>query len=116
MRYKMEIISADMLASEMVSLVERKQPGIICIGAVAPGGLAHARYLCKRIRARCPEVKILVGRWGFSGNPETTRATLTSAGADRIASTLAEARDHLTQLIHLDRTEANPVPTRQVAH
>lgn len=116
MRYKMEIISADMLASEMVSLVERKQPGIICIGAVAPGGLAHARYLCKRIRARCPEVKILVGRWGFSGNPETTRATLTSAGADRIAITLAEARDHLTQLIHLDRTEANPVPTRQVAH
>jgi len=115
MRYKTEILSADMLASEMVSLVQQKQPRLICIGTVAPGGLAHARYLCKRIRARCPEVKILVGRWGFSGNLENARATLTSAGADRIASTLLEARDHLTQLIQL-RTEPSPAPTRHIAH
>ncbi|MGH7854702.1 MAG: B12-binding domain-containing protein, partial [Candidatus Binatia bacterium] len=101
-RYKTAVISADMLAAEMLSLVEQKQPRLICIGAIAPGGLAHARYLCKRIRARCPEVKILVGRWGFGRSLENARATLTSAGADRIASTLMEARDQLSGLMQLE--------------
>jgi hypothetical protein len=115
-RYGTQILSADMLASEMVSLVEQKQPRLVCIGAVAPGGLAHARYLCKRIRARCPEVKIVVGRWGFSGNLENARSTLTFAGADRMASTLVEARDLISQLVQLERAEASPAPARQAAH
>jgi len=104
-----------MLAAEMVSLVEQKQPRLVCIGAIAPGGLAHARYLCKRIQARCPQVRILVGRWGFDVNLENTRASLTSAGADRIASTLTEARHHLLQLIQLDPNEDHPAPARRAA-
>jgi predicted PurR-regulated permease PerM len=115
-RYRTAIISADMLAAEMVSLVEQKQPRLICIGAIAPGGLAHARYLCKRIRARCPEVKILVGRWGFGGSLENARATLTSAGADRIAGTLVEARHQLLQLGQLEPSEDHPAPARRAAH
>lgn len=114
-RYKAVVISAEMLAAEMVSLVEQQQPRLVCIGAIAPGGLAHARYLCKRIRTRCPEVKILVGRWGFGGNLESSRATLTSAGAARIASTLAEARDQLSRLMQLDPADDRPAPARQVA-
>jgi predicted PurR-regulated permease PerM len=107
-RYEMQVVSADMLAAEMVSLVEEKQPALICIGAVAPGGLAHARYLCKRIRARCPDAKIVVGRWGFSGNIETARTSLTATGADRIATTLIESRDQISQLVQLERAEPSP--------
>jgi predicted PurR-regulated permease PerM len=115
-RCKTDVISADMLAAEMVSLIEQKQPRLICIGAIAPGGVAHARYLCKRIRARYPEVEILVGRWGVSGNLENARATLTSAGADRIASTLVDARDQISQLVQLEPTETSLASARQVAH
>jgi hypothetical protein len=99
--YQMEVISADMLASEMFSLVGEKQPRLVCIGAIAPGGLARARYLCKRLRNRFPEVKILVGRWGASDSAGNARTSLSSAGADRVAATLFEARDQLAQLIHL---------------
>jgi predicted PurR-regulated permease PerM len=113
--YKLDVVSADMLAAEMVSLVEQKQPRLVCIGAIAPGGLAHARYLCKRIRARLPQVRILVGRWGFDANLENSRATLTSAGADRIAATLVEARHQLLQLIHLEPSENHPAPARRAA-
>lgn len=114
--YKLDVVSADMLAAEMVSLVEQKQPRLVCIGAIAPGGLTHARYLCKRIRARLPQVRILVGRWGFDANLENTRATLTSAGADRIAGTLVEARHQLLQLIHLEPSENHPAPARRAAN
>jgi predicted PurR-regulated permease PerM len=111
-RYRAEVVSADMLAAEMVALVEQRGTKLVCIGAIAPGGLAHARYLCKRIRARSAEAKILVGRWGDAANLETARATLTGAGADRVASTLAEARDQLSQLSHL---EAAPEQGRRAA-
>jgi len=107
-RYTMDIISADILASEMVSLIEQKQPRLICIGAIAPGGLAHARYLCKRMRGRFPEVKILVGRWGASENFQDARASLASAGADRVSATLLESRDQLAQLSHLASATAPP--------
>ena len=113
-RYKTDVVSADMLAAEMVSLVEQKRPRLVCIGAIAPGGLAHARYLCKRIRARCPEVKILVGRWGLGESLENSRANLTSAGADRVAGTLVEARDQLSRLMQLDPTD-DPTLGRQAA-
>jgi predicted PurR-regulated permease PerM len=115
-RHKINVISADMLAAEMVSLVEQKQPRLICIGALAPGGLAHARYLCKRIRSRCPEVKILIARWGSAESLDHNRTALSSAGADRIATTLVEARDQLLQLLQLDPGEDRPAQARRAAN
>jgi hypothetical protein len=115
-RHKINVISADMLAAEMVSLVEQKQPRLICIGALAPGGLAHARYLCKRIRSRCPEVKILIARWGSAESLDHNRTALSSAGADRIATTLVEARDQLLQLLQLDPGEDRRAPARRAAN
>ncbi len=109
-RCKMDVVAADMLAAEMVSLVDTKQPRLVCIAATAPGGLARARYLCKRIRARFPEVRILIGRWPLSGNLDSIRASLTSAGADRIAGTLLETRDQLLPLVQLKPNDHNPAP------
>ena len=43
---------------------------MICIAAVPPGGLAQTRYLCKRLRARFPNLKIAVGRWGTGEETE----------------------------------------------
>lgn len=114
-RHKLEVISADKLAAEMVSLVEERRPRLVCIGAIAPSGIARARYLCKRIRARFPQVKILVGRWGISDGLENAKSSLTSSGADRIATTLLEARDYLAQLVKLESTEVPPEPARRVA-
>jgi len=60
-----------------------------------PGGLAHTRYLCKRLRARLPQARIVVGRWGLKGNTEENREQLQAAGADQVETTLLETRTHL---------------------
>jgi predicted PurR-regulated permease PerM len=114
-RCTIEVVAADRLASEMVSLVEERRPGLVCIGAITPGGLAHTRYLCKRIRARFPDVKILVGRWGPYGDLEQSRTSLASAGADRITGTLQEARDQLLPLTSLEPSEDRSPPARRAA-
>jgi len=113
-RYPIDVATPHTLAAEVVALVEEKQPRLVCIGAIAPGGLAQARYLCKRIRARCPDVKILVGRWNFSGSLEYAQTSLTSVGADRIAVTLSEARDQLSQLVQLTADDSSlPAPKKR---
>ena len=74
-------------------------PAAVLIAAVGPGGLTEARYLCRRLRDQHPALKIVVGRWGRGKDPKKARTLLLSAGADRVAATLREARSHLAQLV-----------------
>lgn len=114
-RCQMEVMPADMLASEMVSQVGGKAPPLVCIGAMAPGGLAHARYLCKRIRARFPEVKILVGRWVPEENLDRVETSLSSAGADAVATTLRETGDQLLSWLPLEPRAHDAAPAQRTA-
>jgi hypothetical protein len=86
----------EMLSAELVALAGEKEPAVVCIGALPPGGLAHTRYLCKRLRARLPNAKIVVGRWGLKGNVEQNQEQLREAGADQVETTLLETRRHLS--------------------
>ena len=94
-RWQMEILSNDMLVAQMVSLAEEKKPAVFCIASLPPGGMAHTRYLCKRLRNRLPDLKIVVGRWGQKGGVEETTAMLKEAGADLVATTLLETRNQM---------------------
>jgi hypothetical protein len=95
--YDIELLHPTMLASEVVTLVEQQGVGLICLGTLAPGGLAQTRYLCRRLRTRLPELKIVVGRWGFSGSGEESGEMLREAGADIVATTLHETCIQLMQ-------------------
>lgn len=82
----------------MISLVQQEHPALVCIAALAPGGLAQARYLCRRLHSQFPTLRIMVGRWGQRRDPKKSRKLLLCAGADRVATTLREARGQLTRL------------------
>jgi predicted PurR-regulated permease PerM len=71
---------------------------VICVGALPPGGLAQARYLCKRLRASFPTQKIVVVRWGLPDNAGQRKQELLAAGADAIAITLQEARGQIARM------------------
>jgi len=100
-RYEIELMSDETLTSEVVSLVGEKSPALICIATLPPGGLAQTRYLCKRLRARFPNLKIAVGRWGTASGDNNK--ILLSAGADKVGTTMIETRDQVIQLIQISR-------------
>jgi predicted PurR-regulated permease PerM len=107
----LEIVSPEILTAEVLSLVEQQGVGLVCIAALPPGASAPTRYLCKRLRIRFPELKIVVGRWGFTGNIQEDRLRLLPAGADEVAMTLRETRSHVMQLMPLISTlAAQPAP------
>ncbi len=100
-RVRLEIVSADMLSSEMLAEVDTRDLAVACIAAVPPGGVAQARYLCKRLRARFRDLKILIGRWGAHRPSERLRQRFHSAGADQVGFRLVETRNQLYQLCQL---------------
>jgi predicted PurR-regulated permease PerM len=100
-RCSFEVISPDSLTAEVVAKVQAEQAPVVCIGTLPPQSLAHTRYLCKRLRRHFPDLKILVGCWGWEGSRERIEERLKAAGADLMATSLLEARDLLRPLVQV---------------
>jgi hypothetical protein len=94
-RYRMEVSTTGMLTAEVVAWVDLHRPALLCIGAVAPGGLSQARHLCKRLRSQCPDLKIVVGRWGLHDEKDADRQHLLAAGADHVETTVLDTQKTL---------------------
>ena len=97
-RYEVEIIPDAMLTGEVVARIGEKSPAMILVAAVAPGGLAQTRYLCKRVRARFPNLKIAVGRWGTETDDSDS---MLLAGADKVGTTMVEIHEQIIQLCQI---------------
>ena len=96
MRYEIEVLPDEALTSEVVDQVAEKCPALICIVSLPPGGLAQTRYLCKRLRIRFPDTKIIVGRLGTQ--TANHQEVLLAAGADKVATNMIELRDQIVQV------------------
>ena len=112
-RYRTAIISAEMLTGEVLSVVERQHIRLICVAALPPGALAPVRYLCKRLRARFPDCRIVVGRWGSGEESDNPRVRFRDLGADEVGTTLLETRNQISQLSQLvsSSTSSSTLPS-----
>jgi AI-2E family transporter len=99
---RLEVLSAGTTVAEVLSRVAEKRPAGVCIATLPPSGLAGSRYLCKRLRGRFPDLKILVSRWGQKDDTERMRERLKTAGADAVGATLLESRAQLLPLLKVD--------------
>ena len=86
-----------LLAAEVIEFVGENGARVACISAMPPRAATHAAYLCKRLKQRFPELKVLVALW-TSENTDRARARLREAGVDHVATHLAEAVEQLRQL------------------
>jgi predicted PurR-regulated permease PerM len=100
-RCRFEVLSPDALTAEVLAKVRAEQAPVVCIGTLPPQSLAHSRYLCKRLRGRFPQLKIVVGCWGWDGDRSMIEASLKDAGADSVATSLREARSQLVPLVQV---------------
>ncbi len=86
-------------AREISDFVEKHEGALICISAMAPAAIMHARHLFKRLRRDFPDVRIVIGLWDTPG--DLTKAGI-RIGCDETAcvvATLAEAQEQVGLLI-----------------
>lgn len=101
----LEIASVETLVSELVARISFDPPIAICIASVPPGGMSHARYLCKRLREASPDIHIIVGRWGPRPVSKVDRDRLLAAGADSVTTTVLETRKLLESRLFIMQGE-----------
>ena len=86
-----------MRSLEVLSSIEETGAHVICIAAFASRGLPAARYLCRRLRRRFPELTIVVLAWG-AAQTQSNLNRLHGDGANRIATSLQEAAETLLEI------------------
>jgi hypothetical protein len=99
-KWEVRVAGEEMLASELVSKVEEFRPAVVVLIALPPGGMSHCRYLVTRVRAKVPDIRIVVGRWGNDGSSpqELTNGLKRIDAVDR---TLSDTRKRLNDLYPL---------------
>jgi hypothetical protein len=103
-KVQLESVGSSYLASETTAAASRDissdgssetsldLPDLVCVISVPPGGLAQARYICRRLRAKLPGTPILVIRPGAQARREESSQRLMEDGAGQVCFTLEEAR------------------------
>jgi predicted PurR-regulated permease PerM len=76
------------IAAEALEAIEARRCKTVLISALQPPAASHAESLCRRLRQRFPELRILVGLWGSDGDVAGAAVRLKAAGADEVVTTL----------------------------
>jgi hypothetical protein len=71
--------------------VATSAPQVAVISALPPFATGQARSLCKRLRHRYPELKIILGLWSFEGGVAKARDRVGPGCAEMVATNLQEA-------------------------
>jgi len=92
-------------AAEMLAQVKDEKPDVVCISALPPFAIPHARSLYAKLRAQDSKLRILVGLWRSSDDPAKVSRRLGLSEGSRASTTLAELRQELQTA-----PDAIPVP------
>ncbi len=86
-------------ASELVEYVGQRKADVVCISAVPPAAVAHARRLRMRLRRRFPELNLVVGLWNSPGDLNEAKERIGSDLKTQIVATLADAQVRIREFV-----------------
>jgi hypothetical protein len=96
---RVEAASTRALPAEIEARVEREKPALVFIAVLPPGGLEQARYLCRRLHRRFPDLKIIVGYWARAKHFDRLLVRLRAAGASYVTTSLLQSRSQIRALL-----------------
>jgi predicted PurR-regulated permease PerM len=108
----LQTMTVDSLSSDVLTAIDKDSPALVIIVSLPEGGLAQTRYLSKRLRARFPDLPILIGRWGLTENQDQVRKRLLASGASDVSFTLDACR---TQAVPMIQHAAHAAPQKDVS-
>jgi hypothetical protein len=98
---RVEALKGHAMASEVVQKVAEVRPAAVVVASLPPAGLAQARHVCKRLRARFPALHVVVLVPGLEDEAAAEAGEqLTAAGASQVAARVREALPALTSYLH----------------
>ena len=95
--FNAKVIPHPLLAAEAIEQIAQNACKVLCISAVPPHAAAHAGHLCKRLKNRFPELKVMVALW-TTERSDKLESKLRDASVDVVATRLPDAIEQLRQL------------------
>ncbi len=108
---KAKALPSAALAGESLEQVAQEEPFVVCVTAVPPLGYMHVRYLCRRLRAEFPELK-LVAAILTERDVEEVKQRRLEITSDEMASSLKQA---LIEIVSRAPTANNHVPSPELS-
>ena len=106
---RVECLSSRMTTGEMVTKAVELKPQIVCLSALCASSVTATAFLCKHLRARLPEAKIMVGLWQEEGDEYNKRAArLEASGAQRVLPTLSRMQTAILELMPHEEMKGEP--------
>ena len=98
---------------ELIDLVRKLKPRVVCISSLPPAAVMHARTLCKRLRGRVPAGNLVVGLWHAQGDRSKAKERIGCGAEAQVVTTLADAQEQI-RLLLADTAEVQlpPVATK----
>lgn len=97
--YCASAVSVEQLAGEMLATVQKAKADVVCVSAMPPAAVTHARYLCKRLHGKLPDIDVVVGLWTVTGDLKQAKDRIACVHSVQMASSFRQAMDAIHQLI-----------------
>jgi hypothetical protein len=81
--------------SDAWSAVADMDPAIVCISALPPFAIDHARVLYQKLRAKSPKLDVVICLWNFEGNLEKAARRLKLTDVRRLQVSLNGAMEQV---------------------
>ena len=93
----------------MMAEVGQTEPEVVCLSALPPYAISHARGIYRRLRAQRPKLKIIIGLWNYTEDP-VKAATEISGGEEKLVCTTLAQTVLQAGLASGPRTAISPHP------
>jgi AI-2E family transporter len=115
--FNAHVLGHPLLAADTLDELEKRACKVVCLSAVPPHAAAHAGHLCKRLKGRFPDIKVVVALWMSEGS-DKLESRLRDAGVDVVVTRLPDALEQLRQLtvplaLAAQNPGQNPIPRRR---
>jgi methylmalonyl-CoA mutase cobalamin-binding subunit len=76
---------------EIIAAVSAEKPDIVFLSGMPPFAVSRAHRIYRSLRARKPQLRLMIGIWNYSDDLATTAQKISGGEAVHISTTLADA-------------------------
>jgi methylmalonyl-CoA mutase cobalamin-binding subunit len=84
---------------EILATVAAENPDVVLISGLPPFGMARAHRLYRSLRVRNPDVRVIIGIWGYADDVGKAGQKISRGDPVHISTTLADAVDQVRSLV-----------------
>jgi methanogenic corrinoid protein MtbC1 len=74
----------------MLAEVSRTEPEIVCLSALPPYAISHARRIYRRLRAQHPKLKIIIGLWNYTEDLSKAASEISGGEQNQVCTNLTQ--------------------------